>query len=484
MAADSDEARNFYDQLRRWGISAGSLLSIHEWDERRLWDLVERCVLLIPTDTRRTESIFDFIANDQLSGLPAPCAGEPCRLESTQTMARFAALYAEHVVVRHPFERYLPHDDNLIDTNIGALTPHSRPHWTHRMRKDLVADLSVILALRPLAEQGIVSFTSAKTSFCPICIYEAQRRGALDEFVSDEKMREWQQKVGRMVAYLFDAFKTRTRAYAQPSRRGVSLVIEGDEALIEHGAHYHHVTLPRYMQAKAKKGRVDLSFRQAKNTKVIDNYIKRIIDDITVLDYHSRIGRLNYLTSRDVDLELISSTEKKHASSLNLSLIQAIGHAVPYVSGLPLKELVKLRTAEGESFKVYRDAVSDVLRRHSKATQGELREALHDIIVPELNKIERTLKNARKLAARSLAQEVVVSAGAVAIGVFGGLLPAELSAMVAAAGGINGLKALAGKIPELWRPPKEVIENRFYFLWKAHTYAAKDRRRGKRKEQK
>jgi hypothetical protein len=116
---------------------------------------------------------------------------------------------------------------------------------------------------------------------------------------------------------------------------------------------------------------------------------------------------------------------------------------------------------------VYRDALSQVLNRSKSLGRNELLDALNDEIRPEINRIERILQNARRLSGKSLAQDIVVTAGLVAIGLFGGILPDEIRTLIAAIGGLNTVKSVGVKVPDIWRTPKEVLDSKYYFLWKA-----------------
>ena len=55
-------------------------------------------------------SEFSFVSNGRLSGAPAPCPGTKCRVPPARELARFSALYADHVVIRNPFEQYTIHE--------------------------------------------------------------------------------------------------------------------------------------------------------------------------------------------------------------------------------------------------------------------------------------------------------------------------------------------------------------------------------------
>ena len=72
-------------------------------------------------------------------------------------------------------------------------------------------------------------------------------------------------------------------------------------------------------------------------------------------------------------------------------------------------------------------------------------------------------------APASAAHEVVITAGLIAIGLWCGLVPEHLQPVITAAGGITGIKGVTGKLVESLKTPKEALDNRYYFLWKAQA---------------
>ncbi len=95
-----------------------------------------------------------------------------------------------------------------------------------------------------------------------------------------------------------------------------------------------------------------------------------------------------------------------------------------------------------------------------------LRKAFNDTVRPELNNIELTIKNSRKLLWGSLAKDLIFGTGFITVGLFSGLLPPNIGEIVAALGGFNFVSGSLDKISKLVQEPSEIRNNKYYFLWK------------------
>jgi hypothetical protein len=178
-------------------------------------------------------------------------------------------------------------------------------------------------------------------------------------------------------------------------------------------------------------------------------------------------------------MDLVSN---QRARTFNSAAVNALSHPLAFVDNVPLKRLLKLRASEGEAFNVYRDSVRQVLNNAQGKSSRELREAFEDQIRPELNKIELTIKNTRRLTALSTLTDVTVLFAAISIAAFSGLLPVgliprDILNVGAMLGGWQGVRGLASKLSTLRSVPKEAAENRFVFLWRIQRKASTRRQR-------
>ncbi|MCX6039004.1 MAG: hypothetical protein NTW99_14200 [Chloroflexi bacterium] len=148
------------------------------------------------------------------------------------------------------------------------------------------------------------------------------------------------------------------------------------------------------------------------------------------------------------------------------ALIDGFSHDIPYISNVPINKLIELRQKEGEAFEVYRDALNRALMQIDDSSVPRARQVFSDTVLPELHKINNAIKNSRKLLKRSIAQELLLGAGFIGIGLFSGLVPATFGECLAAVGGYSFITGIANEIKNLATEPPEIRENSYYFLWK------------------
>ena len=95
-------------------------------------------------------------------------------------------------------------------------------------------------------------------------------------------------------------------------------------------------------------------------------------------------------------------------------------------------------------------------------------EAFRDQILPEINLIDKKIKDWKLKTRESLKEKVIFGTGAVSIGLYAGMLPPNIGQLVAA---IGGGSAIAGAVMDYNKTLKDRIEarsNDFYFLWQAN----------------
>ena len=463
------EGQLFYEELDRRGLTQDSIESLLVWSDAELWEFIETCAQTIPSTYRSESSLFEFVVNDQLSGMPSPCAGETCRIRNAISLGRFAALYADHVVLRHPFEGYIPQESHYLsdDGKTLATRPPQKHAWPIHGRKRIITDVKIALYFRSLVEAGRASFTAVRSQFCAVCIYELLRSEP-DSQVFPQLPRAQQTRLADIVSLVYKAYETRTTAVLDRTELGLEIRVSGDDDLVEHGERtFAPDDLETAFPELLKNLPAQLSFEQLRESRALHEEIERIADDMLSLEYYAE-AKPSYLTSRGIDREVLEQVTRSSPSKLTSSQVSGLSQGLPYVSGLSIKDLLALRNEEEDAFQVYRDAVTEVLTAKSASSEKELAEALKDRAQTEINRIERSLKNSRRVALKSVASEVAVTLGGLTIGLFSGFLP---TSVLAAIGALSTAKTAATKGLEAVRKPKDVLDNRFYFLWKARELA-------------
>lgn len=437
---------DIYEYLHKMELTPGHI-------ERMLekWSLVQMLVIckeisdLLPHFPKQKVSKFTFIASTSLGGGPNPCAAEDCRFEHVKSLMQFSCLYADQVLIPDPFERIIEdHDHDATDVQI-----------------ELETYIAILYKLRPLIENGIIKFAYSEHLHLCIDCYSKLVSGTQNTF---------RQKLDRAFDYLKTRFINEAHFRLMKGLEGPYVMVSAPEILLEHGKSIIG-SLSSNPLNKKLKGRIfyDIDVKSKSADEIIDHYVRPVLDDVLLQNWYSNRYGCNYLTAREIDLNLISNINDENTNGASLALSRAFGHSLPMIENISIDGLLKLRTEEAEAFHVYRDALSKGLET-AGCNDGKLYQQIFDDIVrPEVNKIDSTIKNSRKLLKESIRQDIVFGAGFVSVGLFSGILPSNIGQILAALGGYTSVYGLLDKTNQLFKEPPEIRDNKYYFLWKVQN---------------
>jgi hypothetical protein len=239
---------------------------------------------------------------------------------------------------------------------------------------------------------------------------------------------------------------------------------EGPEEILEHPSGFTY-TGDALIDLRKKLGRKTqgvLTKKQATKLGLINQFVEPIIDDLLTQNYYSSLYNSSYLTDREIDSNLI---QDKNKSILNKKFTSSLSHHIPHIPNVPLGNLMELREKEGEAFQIYRDSLTAFLS-NSKENDTNLKEAFRDEIWPEINKMNQTIKSAKKIIVADLVKDVIVGTTFVSIGLFSHFLPENISQIVAGLGGINYLSKFGDNTKKLLNIESEMRNNKYFFVWK------------------
>ena len=91
------EAHDIYEQI------------VNEWSEKQVEEFTVNVFQRIPNDFFERQSYFNFYANSTLAGAPYPCSALECRMKNVIDLLRFAALYADKILLPSPIDLSLIH---------------------------------------------------------------------------------------------------------------------------------------------------------------------------------------------------------------------------------------------------------------------------------------------------------------------------------------------------------------------------------------
>jgi len=294
-------AKKLFELIRKKGVFRKDLKeTVGKWTTSQIGSFLEECEGIAPyvESTDIGNHTFDFAASSTLSGACYPCSHPSCRLKQVDRVARFAALYANHVLILNPLPAHVP---DVVDQDF---------------RLKLCGDLQVLNHVRPLLEAGIVGLSPNYFALCDH--HFAQLRHA------EQKLRREASKV--LSSYL----KHISIKFSQKDDY-VFVEFEGPEKIFEHGGGVRLV-----------KGKLAEVKRQGKLRLVVDHIDGSLFD---VLRQNVR-GGLSYITGRDLDLDLIQALNNSDVDRRNQALFRAFAHSLPYIERTDIQNLVNVRKAD------------------------------------------------------------------------------------------------------------------------------------------
>jgi hypothetical protein len=463
-----------FETIHSHGITVNKLERLNSWSNQRLFRLFEKLHDMPKEPENTIQGPFTFVANDSLSGYSIPGTTAETRVEKVAKLARFAALYADFLLFRDPFEWY-PQPQVLVDDH-GKRKSFGRglepkDFSNQYVRRHFIDDLRLLIFLEPLFSAGIAGFSNSAMHWCPNCVRIAAEKGILSALVDEPEEIAWQRRIAKLVRHIENTFLERGKTYVHQHGDHAHAVIVVPEGIFEYEAIQTNIELPLRLAKKATEP-IPVSSRDARQLRLYNDEIGRIIDDISTQNAFANRYHCQYITDRALDFELMDIISNRRLRSFNGAAIDALSHPLAFVDEISLNQLLKLRRDDGESFLVYRDSMRSMLSDAEGKSSTELREAFEDTIRPELNKIDLKLKNARKHMQISALIDLTIAIASISIAAFSGLLPAKLGIpkevldVGAALGGWQSVKGLTSKFIESQLPPQEVSNNKYAFLWK------------------
>lgn len=381
---------------------------------------------------------FSFIASGPFSGTPEPCQLMECRINRVTSVARFAALYGDMVLLGDPFEQVF-------------LNPKSEFHAI----ADLIAAVDIMHMLRPAIAAGLVRFCSRAIVLCKRCndtLYS--RRREVDKHLLE-----------------VIASKSRASLTRAPDERHFVLNVCGGAGWIEHESiHYHGIYVTKALRRKLGRNKeYVLTASELKRVADVKLLAATVSYDIAVQERFAQRG-YTYLTEREIDFEAISQFNDEGSANRRRAMLSGLQHALPGLANVPLSKLIKLRQSDGESFAVYRDSlrtVLDGLSAEKTLTVSRVREAVADAVQPEINRIKQTIRENRRALWISLKEDVLFGAFLASCGIYAGQLSPTCGAVMTALGGIDFARRTLVTANKLCKEPDEIRKSQYYYLWKA-----------------
>jgi hypothetical protein len=174
-----------------------------------------------------------------------------------------------------------------------------------------------------------------------------------------------------------------------------------------------------------------------------------------------------------IKFDLIKQVGAKQTAPQQFSLASDLSHSLPVIRNATISSLVELRQKEGEAFQVYRNTISKVMAEVMGSDRTCVVGNFADLVRPEIDQIENTIKKSRKMIKLSVGEDLILGAGFASLGLFSGILPANIGEIIGALGGFHYASGVLRKLNQLRMESPEARDNKLYFLWKAERILQK-----------
>ena len=443
---------DFFDEfemaINLWG-DGKTVETVASSDPDDIFEFAETLALITKyhfTEKDNRNENFSFIANSSLSGGRHPCASFDCRQNKLDQLITFASLYADDVYIQNPFENILLKGaDGLVEGD----------------KEELIHGILNYYYLKPLIEKGIIKYAHNMVSLCEF------HSETLAKPLSDKIEKKEEKLYEILHDYLIDKCSI---TFDMRNGSDPYLTVTGPEGFIDHGETYLHLydPLPDCVEPlKNKKLPYIIPRDVILKEEILSLVINPILRDLSNQEWHTNFFGTSYLCDNPTPIKIASKINSQAYIANAEAFEHGMSHYLPAIYAKDVKTIMALRDQEEESFAVYRDKINKMMRKTKNWNRKEVSEIFRDEILPEINIIEKKVKDWKHKTRSSLKEKVLFGTGAVTIGLYGGLLPTGFGQLLAAIGGGTAAVSALIEYNKTLKEKEEARSNDFYFLWQA-----------------
>jgi hypothetical protein len=377
---------------------------------------------------------FSSLASGSLRGDSA-CSREQCRAAKLGVLARYAAMYADHV--------FLP----------VALTHPSSGTGAEELRESLTRTVFSILELRPLVERGLVRPVMPVMHYCPECGKHA-----------------FEKYSGGMAAAKLQASKHLGEfdfvcQLVSENPEILALEIHGPEDYVEHGTMFRiYLRRPEWLPRPLKATeRYKVPTATARRAGLVEQIFSRMAADVCFHQGFQDTFNATYLTDLPGEAEFLKTLSSCDALAMRTAAIcSQLSHELPMLTDVPIRTVLKIRDENPESFEAYRSTLGKLVREHvgsnRSTTEKEAKEIYRDVLEPILSQLRVEAQRQHSLWLRKSLGTAAFAIGVVSLRATGVLQSQEVLSLL---GGAT-IKGLVDQLSEAGTEP--VTSSNLYFL--------------------
>lgn len=450
----------FFEKLERLDLIRGGNAcqgAIARAPARLLLDLAQETAdLTSGAHFIRERSIFAQAASLSLSGGPSGCGALECRIRRAEHLGQYAAMYADKVYI-HNF--------------LAARIAHADSRGSAELAEGFFDDLSVFVKLRPLIEAGLVVVFTPDV-YCSHCLVKRSFGADADKRFDSE------------IRQLRNRFLQEIEARFEWDSECIDLDVSGPETLIEHGGmaityRREPVVLrrqPKLRQQLYASGSAPLTRDLIRRTGLHRRLANDIIADVRFELAAAQALGTSFLTNQQLHIDILQSlTGNAEIERRNRLAQRHLTSLVPFLHGVDLNLVLRVREQEGDAFTLYRQslnkAINEYRKQRDELSERDAQAIYSDIIEPELARLNVKVNSARRALTKSVRRRVTAWVGAVSFGTYSGFVP---DGVVTAAKALGLAQVLANLLERLMQGSdvEEAIRTEdLFFLWKVRQAA-------------
>lgn len=445
-----DFIEEFDDVIELWG--EGDLAhAIMESPEEDIYEFTETLALSTKyhfVQNEKGNDNFSFVANSSLSGGQFPCSYPECRKTKLDSLASFAALYADEVYIQNPFENiYLRGDAPIRETE----------------RLELAAGITNYFYLKPLIGKGIIKYATNNLPFCESHYKSIALPLSQSIQKKEDKLRDL------LTKHLIEKC-TVVFSFLESDPTTPFFEISGPEEFIEHGVMYFHGNKPVsniFQNFLSKTTPYSLNMLEVQDNDILGLIVEPIINDLSAQEWHSEIRGTSYLCDNPMQMKIASKINGTRYSANSSAFENGLKHHLPAIYSQDLTTILDLRNKEEEAFFVYRDKLNKFMKETKAWEENEVRKIFRDQLLPEINIIDKKVKDWKSNTRESISQKLLFGTATASFGLYGGVLPTNIGEILAALGGASAVASSLMEYNKTFKEKQEARKNDFYFLWQA-----------------
>ncbi|CAI1832273.1 hypothetical protein [Serratia ficaria] len=436
-----------FDVAIRLGVKGNIEGTLLNADSDYVFELAETLYLITCYHFRfdgKPNENFSFVANSSLSGGRHPCSAPGCRIDKLDQLISFSSLYSDEVYIQNPFEE-------IVTSGVDNLCLASR--------QELVAGIYNYLYLRPLIKRGIIKYAQNMVSLCH------DHHISLAEPLREKIINKENQLYNLLHDFLLETCEV---ALDMTDTNKPFFEIKGSTSIIDHGTMYFYLLEPlgEYIEHLCSKV---MPYKFTKKEVIDEGILRLVIDpiikDLSDQEWHSAFYGTSYLCDNQIQMDIASKLNSAVYKANSTSFGSAVNHYLPTIQSKSTDDILALRDKEAEAFHVYRDKINTLIKKGGGWSEREISELFRDQILPEINIIEKKVRDWKTKTRSGLRDKIIIGSGAISFGLYSGMLPHDFSHLFAAAGGGAALVSAAIDLSKTLKGKEEARSNDFYFLW-------------------